>query len=283
MAILAALGGALCIGSSDFMGGMAARRSHPLIATVAINLIALAILAIAFAAVRPALATESAVGALVGGVVAAIGLTLIYASFAAGPMSLTAPLIACGSALVPTASATVAGAPPSAVQTVGIPFVIAGIVAITWTPPNSPDHVPLTRRALLLTSVASLVGGAAFAILLLAVEGRNAETAVGVAGLSRLASTAACLALVPLVLRVARPPRPPGRPVLGAGAMEAAGTTCFLSAATLGNTAVTAVIVSLYAIVTVFLAQTMLRERIATHQGVGLGAAAVGVALLSLG
>jgi len=46
---------------------------------------------------------------------------------------------------------------------------------------------------------------------------------------------------------------------------------------------VTAVIVSLYAVVTVLLAQAVLRERIARHQGAGLAAAAAGVALLSAG
>ncbi len=283
MAILAALGGALCIGSADFAGGVAARRSHPLLATLAINLVALALFALAFAAVRPDLNSGSAGWALAGGVAGAVGLVLIYASFAAGPMSLTAPLIACGSALVPTATATVAGDPPSAAQGAGIVFVLAGIVAITWTPPGSPDHVPLTRRALVLTSLASVVAGAAFAFLLHAVEGGDAGTALGVASLSRLASTVACLALLPLLLRAVRPPRPPSRPVLLGGVMEAAGTTFFLTASTLGTAAVTAVIVSLYAIVTVLLAQTVLRERIATHQGLGLAAAAVGVAVLAAG
>ena len=283
MAILAALGGALCIGSADFAGGVAARRSHPLLATLAINLVALALFALAFAAVRPDLGSGSAVGALAGGVVGAVGLVLIYASFASGPMSLTAPLIACGSALVPTATATVTGDPPSAAQGLGIVFVLVGIVAITWTPPGSPGHVPLTRRALVLTSTASVVAGASFAILLHAVEGGDAETALGVASLSRLAATVACLALLPLLIRGARPPRPPDRPVLVGGVMEAAGTTFFLTASTLGTAAVTAVIVSLYAIVTVLLAQTVLRERIATHQGLGLAAAAVGVAVLAAG
>jgi uncharacterized membrane protein len=59
--------------------------------------------------------------------------------------------------------------------------------------------------------------------------------------------------------------------------------TLFLLASALGNTALVAVLVSLYAIVTVLLAQTVLRERIATHQGWGIAMAGVGVALLSAG
>jgi drug/metabolite transporter (DMT)-like permease len=283
LAVLAALAGALCIGSSDFMGGVAARRSHPLVATAAINLVALGLLALAVAAVRPELDAAEAVAALAGGIVAAAALLLIYASLAAGAMSLTAPLIACGTALVPTGVAAAEGDVPSARQAVGIALVLAGIVAITSTPPGASGHVSLTRRVLALTAAASVVGGAAFAILLRAVEGGDATTAIGVASLSRLGSVAACLALLPLLLRAVSPPWPPTRPVLGAGAMEAAGTTCFLTASTLGDAAVTAVIVSLYAVVTVILAQAVLRERIAAHQGIGLAAAAAGVALLSVG
>jgi drug/metabolite transporter (DMT)-like permease len=283
LALLAALAGALCIGSADFLGGVAARRSHPLIATAGINVVALALLAVAFAAVRPHLDTGAAVGALAGGIVSAAALSLIYASLAAGAMSLTAPLIACGSALVPTAAAIVSGDAPSGAQAIGIALVLAGIVAITSTPPGASDHVPLTRGALALTGAASVVGGAAFAILLHAVESGDTATAVGVAGVSRLASTAVCLAVLALVFRAAAPPRPPARAVLGGGAMESAGTTCFLTAATLGEAAVTAVVVSLYAVVTVLLAQAVLRERVARHQGVGLAAAAAGVALLSAG
>jgi drug/metabolite transporter (DMT)-like permease len=77
--------------------------------------------------------------------------------------------------------------------------------------------------------------------------------------------------------------RPPLLPAFGAGAADCSGATLLLIAATLGNTAVTAVIVSLYAAVTVFLAQTVLRERIASRQAAGILAAAIGVVLLSVG
>jgi drug/metabolite transporter (DMT)-like permease len=230
--------------------------------------------------VRPELDATAVAAGLIGGVVAAAALVLIYASLAAGAMSLTAPLIACGSALVPTTVAVAAGHVPNERQAAGIALVLAGIVAITATPGDG-DHVPLTRQALALTAAASLVGGAAFAIILAAVAGGDASDAVGVAALARLASTAVCIALVPLVLRVTPRPAPPVRPVLAAGAMEAGGSTCFLIGSTLGTAAVTAVIVSLYAVVTVMLAQAFLRERIATHQGAGLVAAAAGIALLS--
>jgi len=282
LSILAALGSAFFIGGADFIGGWAARRASPLLVTMWINLVALATLAIACAILQPRLPASHAIEALAGGCVAAVAIILIYASFAAGAMSLTAPLIACGSAIVPTLTAAVIGQPPDALQSVGIAFALAGVVAITWTPSASPVRVSLSRRVLGLTALASLTGGVAFSILLLAAKG-GTSVALGVSGLSRLAAVSTCLLFVVVRRRGAKLPPPLVPRIVGAGLLEASGATLFLLASSLGNTAVVAVVVSLYAIVTVLLAQTVLRERIANHQGLGIAMAAAGVALLSAG
>ncbi len=128
-----------------------------------------------------------------------------------------------------------------------------------------------------------MCGGVSFSILLLATRGGTAETAVGVSGVERLSATLVALALAGGLLRGRRLAVPPKAALLGAGGLDGAGVTLLLVSATLGNVAVSAVIVSLYAIVTVLLAQVVLRERIGTHQMLGNGAAVLGVALLSAG
>jgi drug/metabolite transporter (DMT)-like permease len=280
LSTIAALGSALFIGSADFVGGWASRRASNLVVTLWINIVAAIVVGIACAVVQPHLSSSHVIGALVGGCVSAVAINLIYAAFAAGAMSLAAPLIACGTAIVPTVAATVVGTPPDATQGVGILFTLAGVLTITWTPRAS--SAALSHRAMVLTALASLAGGIAFSILLLSAKG-GAGVALGVSGLSRLASLTTCAVLVvvsrtPAALPVAIAPR-----VFGAGLLEAAGVTLFLLASSFGNSAVVAVLVSLYAIVTVLLAQTLLRERIASHQGWGIAMAAVGVALLSVG
>jgi drug/metabolite transporter (DMT)-like permease len=279
---LAALGSALFIGSADFFGGWATRRASNLPVTMWINAVALTLLAITCGIVQPRLSSGHAIGAIVGGCVSAISINLIYAAFSAGAMSLTAPLIACGSAIVPTIAATVAGQPPDPIQSVGIAFTLLGVVAITWTPRASPAHPSLSRRALGLTALASLAGGAALSILLLSAKG-GASVAVGVSGLSRLASFSTCVLFVLISRSRVELPRTLAPGIVGTGFLEAGGVTLFMLASSFGNTAVVAVLVSLYAIVTVLLAQTLLRERIATRQGWGIVVAAAGVALLSAG
>jgi drug/metabolite transporter (DMT)-like permease len=282
LSTLAALGSALCIGSADFFGGWAARKASNLPVTMWINIVALAVLAIACAIVQPRLSAGHAIGALVGGCVSAISINLIYAAFSAGAMTLAAPLIAGGSAIVPTVAATVAGQPPDAIQSVGIAVTLVGVFAITWMPRATPAHLTLSRRALVLTVLASLAAGAALSILLLSAKG-SSSAAVGVSGLSRLASLFTCVLFVLVSRSRVRLPRSLAPPIVGTGLLEASGATLFLLASSLGNTAVVAVLVSLYAMVTVLLAQVFLRERIAARQGWGILVAAAGVALLSAG
>lgn len=282
MSTLAALGSALCIGSADFFGGWAARKASNLPVTMWINIVALAVLAIACAIVQPRLSAGHAIGALVGGCVSAISINLIYAAFSAGAMTLAAPLIAGGSAIVPTVAATVAGQPPDAIQSVGIAVTLVGVFAITWMPRATPAHLTLSRRALVLTVLASLAAGAALSILLLSAKG-SSSAAVGVSGLSRLASLFTCVLFVLVSRSRVRLPRSLAPPIVGTGLLEVSGATLFLLASSLGNTAVVAVLVSLYAMVTVLLAQVFLRERIAARQGWGILVAAAGVALLSAG
>jgi drug/metabolite transporter (DMT)-like permease len=282
LSTLAALGSALFIGSADFFGGWASRRASNLPVTMWLNIVAFTVMAIACAIVQPQLSLGHAIGALVGGCVSAISINLIYAAFSAGAMTLAAPLIACGSAIVPTVAATVAGQPPDAAQSVGIAITLVGVLAITWMPRGSPAHLILSRRALVLTVLASFAAGAALSILLFAAKG-SPSAAVGVSALSRLTSSSTCFVFVMISRGRVKIPRALAPAVVGTGLLEAAGATLFLLASSLGNTAVVAVLVSLYAIVTVLLAQTFLRERIANRQGWGIAVAAVGVALLSAG
>jgi drug/metabolite transporter (DMT)-like permease len=282
LSILAALGSALFIGGADFVGGWAARSANNLPVTLRINAVALVVVAIAYAIVQPRISTGDALGAVAGGCVSAVSINLIYAAFAAGAMSLTAPLIACGTAVVPTIAATVAGQPPDAVQGAGIALTLVGVVAITWAPQASPVRFALSRRALWLSALASLTGGLGVAILLLSAKG-GPGVALGVSATSRVASLSVCALFVALSGRGAGLPGGLGPRILVAGLLEAAGVSLFLLASSLGSTAVAAVILSLYAIVTVLLAQTLLRERVSSRQGWGIAVAAVGVAILSAG
>jgi drug/metabolite transporter (DMT)-like permease len=239
------------------------------------------ILAVAFAFVRPHLTGSQVAAALAGGVVGALALNLIYAALRAGAMSLVAPLVACGTAIVPSVASSVAGQPPDALQILGTVFALSGVLRITWSPQGG-DHESLTTRALMLAGGASLAGGVCFSILLLAAKGPG-EVAVGIAAVERLSALATCLLFLPIVGGGLRLPSDVVPRIAAAGAFEACGGLLYLLSSTLGSTAVAGVVTSLYAIVTVFLARLVLRERIGSGQAFGVLAAVIGVALLSVG
>jgi drug/metabolite transporter (DMT)-like permease len=276
-----ALVAAICFGSADFLGGIAARRAGALAGTAAINLVALALLVLPCLLAPPDLDAGHLLAAVCGGALSALTLGLIYAAFAAGAMSLAAPLIACGSVSVPTLTAIATGEAPRAVQAAGIALALGAVLTITWPRRGAVAQARLGRRALVLAGLAAVCSGTTLATLQLAVAD-EAGSALGVSGLSRTAAVAACLAAVAIV----RPTglRAPGLrpPAAVAGALEAAGATLFLLAASRGNGAVVAVLVSLYAIATVVLAQLLLKERFNRHQAIGVAAAALGVALMSV-
>lgn len=285
MVIPVALVAAICFGSADFFGGIAARRAGPLAATAVINLVALALLAVPVAIAFPGIDAGHLAAAICGGVLSAVTLGLIFAAFAAGAMSLAAPLVACGSVSVPTLTAIATGEAPSALQGVGILMALAAVLTITWPGRGgSAAGSRLGRRALVLAGLAALCSGSTLALLQLSVgEDGGAAAALGASGISRAAAVAACL-LALLVVRPAgarqRDLRPPAA---AAGVLEAAGATLFLLATSLGNSAVVAVLVSLYAIATVALAQLILREHLSRAQALGIAIAAAGVALMSAG
>lgn len=79
---------------------------------------------------------------------------------------------------------------------------------------------------------------------------------------------------------------PRGRDALGlsgVGQLDCAATALYALAATEADLVVVAVVGSLYPVVTVILARTILKERMRTVQGIGVAAALAGVVLVSLG
>jgi drug/metabolite transporter (DMT)-like permease len=281
VSILAALGGALCVGGADFLAGRSSRSASPLLVATWINAVALVAVGVPCLISPPHLSSGAAVGAALGGVVAALAITLIYAALAAGMMSLTAPLIACGTSLVPSATATALGHPPDLIQSVGAAAALCGIMGVAWPAGSSTGHVGLSRRALSLTLAAAACAGIALATLQQAAAA-SVYAAIGVSGLARVTALLTCLAVVAVGDRTGM--RRPARPsVVGAGLLDAYGLTLFLVGSRLGNDAVVAVVGSFYAIVTVLLAQTVLSERVTHRQKWGIVAAASGVALLAAG
>ncbi len=276
-------------GTADFVGGVVSKRIRSVVVVAwsqAAGLVAVTVTALVIGAVDAPLGWLP--WSVLAGVAGASALVAFYAALASGTMGVVSPIAALG-AIVPVLAGVVAGERPSTVQVVGVVLALAG-AALASGPELAPGRGG-TRgggRPVLLAVLAAV----GFGVALLAI-GRGAESSavMTLVGMRAVSVTAFAVALMVLALRrggtVARSTAGVGRrdvPVVAAiGLADVGANLCFGIASTLGLLSLTAVLGSLYPVMTVLLARFVLHERLLPVQVAGIGAAFVGVALIALG
>jgi drug/metabolite transporter (DMT)-like permease len=147
---------------------------------------------------------------------------------------------------------------------------------------RAPDGhgVPVTARAVWLSIVAAI----AFGVLVIFLDGGARIDAAWTATSVRLGA----LVLLAVVTTAVRPSFAMSRRQLGTvvvvGVLDNGANLLFAIAASTGQLlSVIGVVAALYPVTTVLLARTVLHERLARSQGVGVGAALVGIALIAAG
>lgn len=275
MGILLALAAALLYGSSDFGGGLAARRLGSLrvavVGSAAATVLAWATLILVGG---PGPSLRAVAWGLASGLAGGVGTLVLYRGLARGQMSVVGPLSAVGAAVVPVAAGVALGERPSLLSVAGVLVALPAIVLVAAS--------GSVRGRLGAGLLDGLVAGLAFGILFigLAQAGRNA-------GLWPVASeqTGALLITLAVAVKTREPLRIPlraaGLPVL-AGASGMAATLAYFYATHFSMLAIAAVLVSLYPGVTVLLARTLLHERFTPAQRAGLGLCALAIAAIAL-
>jgi drug/metabolite transporter (DMT)-like permease len=134
------------------------------------------------------------------------------------------------------------------------------------------------RDAIALALIAAVAFGLYFLLAHIGTRG-------GVGWLLMLANVTGVLGVLAIGALTRSPPRPPPRGdlvvLLLAGGLEFAATGLYGLANRHGQLSVVAVAGSLYPVATVLLARVVLRERLVAAQGLGVGLALVGVALIA--
>lgn len=279
--MLTLLGPALAVlsaglwGSADFAGGLASRRLPPVAVVAwsqACGLVAVGLVAVATGAYTAPVGWVP--WAVAAGVSGSLALVLFYAALSAGTMGVVSPIAALG-AVVPVVLGVVAGERPSGVQVAGILVALIGAAAA-----SGPELGGAGRaRPVVLAALAGV--GFGFALYLI---GRGAESSTLMTLVGMRASSVTAFTVVAVVVRTTGGVGRRDVPVLAAiGVADAGANLAFGIASTLGLISVTAVLASLYPVVTVLLARFVLSERLRPVQQVGVLAALAGVVLLSAG
>jgi drug/metabolite transporter (DMT)-like permease len=282
LSVLLALASALAYGLSDFLGGILSRRTSAWqVAVVAQSSSALCTGVMAFFVPGNPTAADFR-WALLAGVGSGLGAAFLYRGFAAGRMSVVAPVSAVGAALVPVAAGAIGGERPSIIVWAGIAAAVPGIWLVSSSPGTSLK--PAGGRESLAAGVTDgVLAGLGFGILFAALGQVPSSSGWGPLVLCQVVSVPAVVVLA-TVLRVPWVPR--GRTVrlaVLAGPLGASATGFFLLATQHGYLTVAGVLASLYPASTVLLAAVVLRERIHRVQGIGLALCAVAIACVAAG
>jgi drug/metabolite transporter (DMT)-like permease len=272
--LLLALGASLAWGVADFAGPLVSRTLGvlPVLFWAQIGGVLALVVVVGARGQGPAgWAVLFAIGASFGGM---LGLFAYYRGMIAGAMSVVAP-IAGVSAVIPVIFGIATGDDPSAIQLAGVACALAGVGLA------SLEHHEGRRR------VAAGVG-----LALLAACGfgfyfpwMHAAGKVDFWWASLVFRTTALLLVATIVLARRAPVRLSRRNALVAAAVgigDTIGNVLFAASSESGLVSLTAVLASLYPVVTVLLAASVLKERVAPMQRGGILLTLAGVVLISL-
>ena len=282
MAIALALSAALAYGSADFVGGLAARRTSPLLTAFGAQVSGLVVLLVAMPFLGHAAATpHDLVFGAIAGLFGGGGLVLLYRALAAGPMSVVAPTTALSASVVPILAGIVLGERAGPLAVVGIAVSLVAVVLITRER-TSEHHGAAGRQVLLL----ALGGGAIFGLFFVFLHQTSSTAGLWPLLAARLTSVPLLAVLVarqegPAWLESFELPRLT-KPVVVSGTLDMGANICYLLALRHGMLAVVAALTGLYPASTIVLAQSHLRERLHLPQVVGLGVAAGAAILIAL-
>jgi drug/metabolite transporter (DMT)-like permease len=279
LGIALALGSSVVWGSADFLGGIYTRRLS-LAGVVVVSQMAglLVLLAIVAATGGPAALNGEAfaIGLAAGGF-GAVGIAAFYAALAAGTMSIVSPVSACG-AVIPMALALLGGERPGATALAGAVVALSGAVMASIH--EYSGGRPGGRSSILLAVLAAAgIGGYLFCIGHAARGGHTLEALLG----GRTGSLGLLILASLLSSRSMRVPRDALLAVAAIGLMDTSANALFAVATQHGYLSIVSVLGSVYPIVTVLLAQIVLRERLTTVQAAGVVTTLVGVAIVSAG
>lgn len=277
MAVLLALCSATTFGVGDFFGGMASKRVPTTAVLLWSHLIGVVLLLMATLVVSgdPTL-HDVGLGA-VGGVVGAVGVTLLYQALAIGPMSAVAPITALLAAAVPVGFGFAQGERPEVTVLIGMVAAAAAIVLVSAE--AGGGFRPSDLRGVAFALGAGLCFGVFFVILSYTSEHSGVWPLVG----SRVTSAALVGALaLGHQVEGAFPAAGARLLTFGAGSLDVLANVLYLLAIREGLLSSVSVLSSLYPVSTVLLARVVLGERYSGLQRVGIAIALPAAVLMAV-
>jgi len=288
MEVILGLGAAIAYGAGDFAGGLASRRTNVLVVVGLSQVIGTTSLIPALFLVGGQLTESAMIWGALSGIAGGIGVMLLYRGLALGRMSVVAPVTAVLAAIVPVAFGLFEGERPTILALTGVVIALGAVGLVSAAPdPGRPgggagtdDPNARNEPSGIIEALGAGIGFGFFFVLL-------AEAGSDSGLYPILFARVGSLALVGTILLFTRPAvvglRESRSGIIVAGVLDVAANVLYLLATRQGLLSLVAVLTSMYPATTVLLARTVLHERFARAQTVGLILAAAAVALIATG
>jgi drug/metabolite transporter (DMT)-like permease len=279
LSVVLALAASVSWGVSDFLGGLNSRYlavASVMLISQTVGLVMLLPLALLHG--WPAFDAQSYGYAMAGSAAGLAGIGAMYRGMAVGSISIVAPISATGAA-VPVLFGLLRGERATPLQMLGMGLALLGIVlASRAADGSSAGSSARVARGVWFAVVAALGFGGFFVLI----HEASVHDVLWAGSIQRL--TGVCIMLV--VVLAQRPslavgwPRAPALLVIGM--LDTGANVLYAYASTTGLVSLTAVLASLFPVVTVILARVVLRERLSASQGIGVVCALAGVAFIAM-
>lgn len=286
LTVIIGVGSALIFGAADFLGGLAAKRISPVLATAVAAATGLVVLLLVspiplFQGVWSAEAVW--LGAL-SGVTGAIAIVLLYQCLAIGPMSILSPLTAVVSAVVPLTVGLIRGERLALIGYIALGIALIAVVLVGFVPEKGA--VRPSAKGLIMAVGSGIMIGAFLIIIDAAPDDSGIIPLIANRATNSLIMFAAIGVLV-LIAAQRKVPGPrmnwPGiRLAIVCGVVDVVANVGLLVGVRIGELTVMSVLTALYPAGTIILAAIVLKERIAPVQYVGLVLALAAAGMLAL-
>lgn len=270
LGVLLALSASLAWGFADYLGGLQT-RTRQVLAVVLISQASGFIVIASVVAGRGVgwPGADAMWPAMLAGVLGAACIVIFYLALSYGPISIVAPVLA-SSACIPVVYGLARGERPSALQLAGLAATLAGVILVSWT--DSDGHAR-GRRGIAFGVLAAVLLGALLVIFSYA----SAEDSYWAPLVLRTFSMGTIITVV-LVRRVSiRIDRRAVLLIALIGTLDVLANLAYSVSTTLQLLSITAVLSSLFPVVTVALARIHLGERVTRVQEAGAVLTMLGV------
>ncbi|MBT2502795.1 EamA/RhaT family transporter [Curtobacterium sp. ISL-83] len=170
--VVLGLAGALVYGFADFLGGLASRRLRAVTVAATAAAIGILPLAVGLAVFGGTWSREALLWGSAAGLSGCVGVLLLYAALAIGPMSVLSPVTAVFAAAVPVLVSVVRGTVLSPLAIVALVVALVAVVLVASV--RDASGARLTLRGL----VAAVVAGCGFGGIVLAYDATPADSGV---------------------------------------------------------------------------------------------------------